>query len=223
MKTSQKIFIGGLGALTPIIMNLMVVDFMLLKDLTLFAALGYLIRVIVLFYLGGLVAYLHKTEESPVKLFELGIVAPALITALLNGGNVEAVKNPGQPDRAASVVLVSEAFAQPPREEAVKTYPRSTQAPIQQFIRGLTGSVPKEVWFVICGSYQTLEEARKEAQKINEPAKGFDAEVYASYGKASGYDVVIGANMTYEGAERLRQKAMDAGLPRETKVWTIPR
>ena len=223
MKTSHKILIGGLGALTPIIMNLLVVDFMLLKDLTFFAFFGYLVRIIVLFYLGGLVAYLHKTEESPVKLFELGIVAPALITALLNGGNVDVIKTPVHADRTASVALVSEAFAQPPREGEVKTYQLSTQSPVQQFFRGLTGSIPKEVWFVISGSYPTLEEARKEARKINEPPKGFDAEIYASYRTKAGYDVVIGANLTYEEAQKLRQKAVDAGLPRETMVWTFPR
>jgi hypothetical protein len=223
MKTSHKIFIGGLGALTPIIMNLLVVDFMLLKDLTFFAFFGYLVRVVVLFYLGGLVAYLHKSEESPVKLFELGIVAPALITALLNGGNVEVIKAPGQADRTTSVVMVAEAFAQPPREGEVKTYQGSVQSPVQQFFRGLTGSIPKEVWFVIAGSYPTLEEARKEARTINEAEKGFAAEVYAGYGEKAGFDVVIGANLTYEGAQRLRQKAVAAGLPRETMVWTFPR
>lgn len=223
MKTRHKIFIGGLGALTPIIMNLLVVDFMLLKDLTFFAFLGYLVRVVVLFYLGGLVAYLHKSEESPVKLFELGIVAPALITALLNGGNVEVIKNPGHGDRSASMALVSEAFAQPPREGEVKTYQLSTESPVQQFFRGLTGSTPKEVWFVIAGSYPSLEGARKEAQKINDPPKGFDAEIYASDRIKAGYDVVIGANLMYEEAQKLRQQAVEAGLPRETVVWTFPK
>ena len=218
MKTRHKIFIGGLGALTPIIMNLLVIDFMLLKDLTLFAALGYAVRVIVLFYLGGLVAYLHKSEESPVKLFELGIVAPALITALLNGGNVEVIKPSGPADRSASVTWVGEALAQPSPQGEVKTYQRSSPSAVQQFLRGLTGSVPKEVWFVVSGSYATLEEARKEAQKINEAAKGFKAEIYASAGTPSGYDVVIGANLTYEEAQRVRQQAVDAGLAREAMV-----
>ena len=38
----------------------------LLLKLTLFAILGYLIRVIVLFYLGGLMAFLHKDEAEDV-------------------------------------------------------------------------------------------------------------------------------------------------------------
>jgi nucleoside diphosphate kinase len=222
MKTKDKILIGGLGALTPIIMNLLVVDFRLLGNLTFIAFLGYLVRVIVLFYLGGLVAYLHKSEKNPIKLFELGIVAPALITALLNGGNVDVLKSSGDSARTAAVGLASEALAQPPQEGEVKTYQRTSQSPMQQFFQGLTGFTSKEVWFVIVGSYPTLEEARKEVQKINGQAKAFHAEVYASYGKKSGYDVVIGANLTYEAAQQLRQKAVETGLPRETMVWTFP-
>ena len=64
MKTYKKILIGGLGALTPIIMNLLVIDLeVLLLNVTLFAVLGYTIRVIILFYLGGITAFLHKDEH----------------------------------------------------------------------------------------------------------------------------------------------------------------
>ncbi|MEK6545114.1 MAG: hypothetical protein AAB257_04845 [Nitrospinota bacterium] len=65
MKTRQKIIIGGLGALTPIIMNLLVVDInVLVINLTIFAFIGYTIRVAIFFYLGGLVAFLHKNEKA---------------------------------------------------------------------------------------------------------------------------------------------------------------
>lgn len=65
MKTRQKIIIGGLGALTPIIMNLLVVDInVLVINLTIFAFIGYAIRVVILFYIGGLVAFLHKNEKT---------------------------------------------------------------------------------------------------------------------------------------------------------------
>jgi len=95
MKTRKKIIIGGLGALTPVIMNLLIVDLdALLVKLTILAFLGYIIRLVALFYLGGFVAFLHKDENSPIKIFELGIVAPALITAMLNAGQVSILKTP---------------------------------------------------------------------------------------------------------------------------------
>ena len=93
MTTQKKVFIGGLGALTPIIINLLVIDLtVLFVNLTVLAVFGYLLRVTVLFYLGGLVAYLHKDEKSPLKIFEFGIIAPALLTALINANNVEIPK-----------------------------------------------------------------------------------------------------------------------------------
>ena len=106
MPTHKKIFIGGLGALTPIIMNLLVVDFnILLVNLTTFALIGYLIRVVVLFYLGGLVSYLHKDEKSPLKVFEFGIIAPALLTALINANNVEVPEFPKRQKIPQSVLI----------------------------------------------------------------------------------------------------------------------
>ena len=69
MKTRDKILIGGLGALTPIILNLMIVDFdAVFTELTTPTLISYLIRVIVLFYLGGIIAYLHKSESDRIKL-----------------------------------------------------------------------------------------------------------------------------------------------------------
>lgn len=54
MKTHQKILIGGLGALTPTILNLLVIDLKaLLLDLSPLPFLGYFIKVGILFYLGG--------------------------------------------------------------------------------------------------------------------------------------------------------------------------
>lgn len=81
----NKVLIGGLGALTPIIMNLLVVDLEnLLLGITALAVIAYVIKVAILFYIGGLVAYLNKDENKPVKLFQLGIYAPAMILAFMN-------------------------------------------------------------------------------------------------------------------------------------------
>jgi len=85
LKVRDKILIGGLGALTPIIMNLLVVDLeKLLINLTTIAMIAYTIKVVLLFYIGGVVAYLNKDENKPFKLFQLGIYAPAMIIAFMN-------------------------------------------------------------------------------------------------------------------------------------------
>lgn len=88
LSTRDKIFIGGLGALTPNIMNLLVVDLEnIFIDVEPVAIISYLIRVVVLFYIGGVVAYLNSDENKPAKLFQLGIYAPAMILALMNATN----------------------------------------------------------------------------------------------------------------------------------------
>jgi len=85
LNTYQKIMLGGLGALTPVIMNLLAVDLeKLLINITIISVIAYLIKVIILFYIGGLVAYLNSDENKPIKLFQLGIYAPAMIIAFMN-------------------------------------------------------------------------------------------------------------------------------------------
>lgn len=231
MKTQNKIFIGGLGALTPIILNLLVVEFeVLLLKLTLFAILGYLIRVIVLFYLGGLIAYLHKDENSPVKIFELGIVAPALITAMLNAGQIDIPKTklPTEGSATSSIMFISSAYAQPllPQDTTkteIKKFSFPPETRIQQLWRGFTGSGPRRVWFVIAGSHLKLEDAQKQVRQILGKTKDFKPEVFAPYGDNKNYAVVIGANLTLIEAQQTKKKAIAAGLPEDTYLWTFPK
>ncbi len=231
MATRKKILIGGLGALTPIIMNLLVVDFnVLFMQITAFSVLGYFIRVIVLFYLGGLVAFLHKDEKSPVKIFELGIVAPALITALINANNVEVPKIQSGNSQAefGTHFFISSVYAQTdqkvkPINENLKVFSLPEESTWKQLLRGLTGSKPKRVWFVVTGEFLALEEARQQAEKINKLEKDYIAEVYKPYGEDPYYRVVIGANLLLKSAQVLRRKAVAEGLPKETHLWTFPK
>ena len=92
MKTNQKIMIGSLGAFTLIIMNLYIVDLsIMVQKFTPLVALGYLLKAIILLFIGGLWAWLHKSEEEPFKLFQLGLVAPAIIMVAVNGQNYRTV------------------------------------------------------------------------------------------------------------------------------------
>jgi len=152
---------------------------------TLIALFGYGLRTLLLFYLGGLVAFLHKDEHSPFKLFQLGIVAPALITAFINGKNIETPESPtniGQNIYHAERIT-SPAPAPPPASSvrdtiqigAVKTFRLLQETPSQQLLRGLIDSKPKKVWFVIAGSHVERETAEQQAKEIR--VKGFPAEV----------------------------------------------
>jgi len=226
MNTRKKIMIGGLGALTPVIMNLLIVDLnVLLIKLTLFAFLGYIVRVVVLFYLGGLVAFLHKDENSPIKIFELGILAPALITAMINAGHIPIIKAPIQTAEtsATSVFLIPSVYALSPQEEEIKEFSLPKESSTQQIWRGLTSSGYKKIWFVIVGSHSELEDARNQAQQIDQIGEDFRADVYAPYGDNPNYSVVIGSNLTFKEADKLKKKAIEADLPKDTHLWTFPK
>ncbi|OQX95523.1 hypothetical protein B6I21_05005 [candidate division KSB1 bacterium 4572_119] len=231
MSTRKKICIGGLGALTPIILNLLVVDLsVLFLNLTIFTTIGYLLRVVVLFYLGGLVAYLHKDEKVPLKIFELGIVAPALITALINASNVDVpkVEHSVNKSEIGYNIFVSPVYAQTDtilveQKKDVKTFSMPRQSVMQQLFQGVLGRSSKKIWFVVAGQHLNYEKANEQAKKINERRSDFKAEVYKPYGEDPHYRVVIGANLLLRTAQIMKKKAIAEGLPKETHLWTFPK
>ena len=200
----------------------------LLLALTPIALISYLIRVVILFAVGGFVAILNRGEDDPFKVFQLGIAAPALITAFINGNNVTILKTPANPHAAISTIrfsaeytsLIPSTYAQASEQKEIKKFSLPKETAIQQFYRGILGSTPKNVWFVIAGSHLKEEDAERQAQQLR--AKGFSADVYAPYGGNPYYAVVIGAQLTLSEAQQLRLRAINAGLPKDTYLWTFP-
>jgi hypothetical protein len=160
MTKRKKLLIGGLGALTPLVLNLVVLDLEVLwPNATILKLLGYFIRVLALFYLGGLVAWLHGEEENPVKLFELGMTAPALITLLLNGSASKG------PQRASlDDLLVRPVYAQSDNGDIREQYSLraapAAESGLNQFLSGLlgrpragAGALPSETTVFVAASH----------------------------------------------------------------------
>lgn len=226
LSTRDKVLIGGLGALTPIILNLLVVD--LNTTFTTFAApvlLTYLIRVGALFGIGGAMAYFHKNEKNALKLFEIGIVAPALLTALMNG--TTNVKNPNvitsAPPPAVSAglmdFLIPTAYAQ--TDQDIKTYSRLGESVKAQLWRGLSGATQEDdrVWFVVMGTYkisdsESEEKARELVRRIAH--SGYKSQIYKN---EEYYAVVIGSNLTLAQAKALKEKASQGETPRDGAIY----
>ena len=140
MTVRQKMILGAVGAVTPLALNLLVVDQLTLVNLTLLACVGYTIRLLVLVGLGSLIVYLNIDEANRMRIFQLGVAAPALVTALLNGANQRALLQNQQfvtPQTASIFVatLQAQEKSAPAREF---TIPKETQG--EQVWRGLTGS-----------------------------------------------------------------------------------
>jgi len=212
----------------PIILNLLVVDFENLHDaFSSVRIFGYLVRVTVLFGLGGLVAYLHTTERQAFKLFQLGLGAPAVLLGMLNG----LAQHP--PDAAPKQKVVAgqtwldwepaAEAAEAPGEQPTKTFESAKPSAVDEFLQGFLGRRHNQMWFVISGSHPTKQAAQKQADAINGSRKGLAAEVYEPFGETKYYAVVVGAGLSKVEAKIVRERALLAGLPKDTYLWTFPK
>ena len=117
MTAWKRFLYGGIGALMPVLVTIISLDIggVLSKHeiLTTANVFGILIRYIVLFFIGGFIAYLHQEEHVPFKLFEIGIAAPALITSLIAVSAVPKAPSPpgAKPGNFSNVSFVTPAYA----------------------------------------------------------------------------------------------------------------
>jgi hypothetical protein len=221
LTTRNKILIGGVGALTPIILNLLIVDLKTtFAPFTVLVLSTYFLRVGILFCIGGGMAYFHKQERSALKLFEIGIVAPAMITAFMNGSNIKeanmrASSAPPAVSTSLMDLVIPTAYAQA-QEQEIKTYSRPAESVSAQLWRGLSGAAEDQrAWFVIAGTYkvsdsQAEQKARELVRSIARSSSGYKAQIYKNN---THYAVVIGANLTLNGAKALKEKASKADVP----------
>lgn len=88
MTSWHRFWIGGGGALLPLLVTLLAVDLASIIDhageFSLGTYVGTALRYTLLFALGGFFAALHHDEAQPIKLIQLGIAAPALIASYVN-------------------------------------------------------------------------------------------------------------------------------------------
>lgn len=232
----QRFFIACLGALTPIITNLLVVDLHTsLSNLQIIDGVTYAVRLLALCAAACVVVFLNSDEARPVKVFQLGIMAPALLTSIINGAAIS-LKASGQGPQSAAIQtpaaqktgfsLVASAFAQTGPVPSGAAAPKDCLLPAelstnQQIFKGLIGLVPDNKWYVVAGSYGALPGATENATQIR---ARFGTKYPVSICKPLGgpdlqYRVVIGENLTYADGTRLKIDAIGAGLPDNTWLW----
>jgi|GEM_PF-5888253 len=117
MRRGTRFAIGGLGGLLPIIAGLITVDLAVFsalidrQDFTLGICVGYAVRVLCLFVLGGIIAALNSEVTNPMSLVQIGIAAPALVTSYLNGAAL--VRSTDQNRAAPETTSISHLFISP--------------------------------------------------------------------------------------------------------------
>jgi hypothetical protein len=135
---------GGLGALAPTIISLAILDHTAVADYIsnidqrTIELGGYGFRVVALFAIGGLWAYFHRSEVEPLKLFQLGIVAPAMITGMINASNVSSEAGTSSAWLDLPIALIGSAHAAE-GEPTVTMPPPEQQTAVDQFINGIFG------------------------------------------------------------------------------------
>jgi hypothetical protein len=221
MTKRERFLIGGVGGLAPVLMFLITGDFARffshIAALTLF---GYFVRAGLLFFIGGFVANLYRDETQPMKIFQLGLGGPAMIAGFL-AAQASPANMPAASSSSGAIVAVVHAQTAA-NEDNIKRFTLPDSSPVSQFFEGLTGAQPKNVWFVIAGSFTSLDRAKAYAGKINKGFADFHADVYAPYLDNPNYTVVIGAHLTQADAKALRDKAISAGLNKQTYYKTFP-
>jgi hypothetical protein len=135
---------GAIGGLSPIIVTLAVTDVATIQQIiehgfaptgSVASFAGWTVKVLVLMTIGGLVAFFYESETSKLKLLQIGIAAPAILTSMVNGANVSA-KTAGLWGDRPRPVQVAQALT-PGDEAPVVVLFQRKPSPFDCFVRGL--------------------------------------------------------------------------------------
>ena len=153
MGETERIFIGSIGAgivgvasypLFRGYIDLLVIG----PDLAFY--LGFLVRLIGFLVVGGFWAYLHKSENNRMKVFQTGTVAPAMLAVMFysNGpvrtDELVTVGISNQQTNVSSVIVdeksvTSFSIISPAHAQSTSDTPRPSPSFLDKFIRGLWG------------------------------------------------------------------------------------
>ena len=162
LSTKERWFYGGVGALAPIVVAALALDrVVVFENLKLDVVGWWSARCVLLFLVGGFVAFMHRAETDTWRCFVIGISAPALITTALAGKSASNIAQAWL-DLPS---LVSPAAAQAPDWVVQKApqVPIATLSSLSEgaggrFIRGFFGSDPLRA-VVVIGSEGNEERA----------------------------------------------------------------
>ncbi len=135
MSGKNRFLLGGTGALIPILLSIAIADAAMIGRYIAdqpYELIGYVIRTVILFALGGVWAYVQTSEVQPLKVLQLGVVAPAMLTVLVNAANVTNLRG-NEVDESVSLQIISSAYAQTLPEQ-----PRP-ETTLERIIKGLLG------------------------------------------------------------------------------------
>ncbi len=231
MKWYKRFGYGALGGLFPYTADFVAIGFDklvgTLQDLSLLICAAAIIKAIPFAVVGGIWTAVNRSETDPVKLLQLGVVAPALFLAWTNGVDLNKVEtqlnNITAPSAQRTAGSINSSWAQPAEQGIMKAYPApKSRTTLEKFGDAVFGKTPKKKWFVVAGSYRNEQAARKLQGVIKSDFRQFKPVVYKPSKGNPFFKVVIGENLSFDDAVKLRNKAIKAGIPAEPSLEAVP-
>jgi hypothetical protein len=171
------------------------------------------------------VAEMEPSREGPPRRTAL-IVGGVVVLLLLAGLALRAMlhHSDSTQDAAAQnpVVVVSPETTTPRKPPPVVPPPAakpkaSAAAPVAAPVRTTPDATsPAGTWRVVAFTYNYQNQAEHKAQTINERHPDLDASVFSPKGSGAPFLVALGPATDRASAIRLRDKAVEEGLPRDT-------
>jgi hypothetical protein len=217
----QRLLCGGAGGLAAVCVKFISTTLPYIEQAGYNSQIGdlmlaYYFTTPILIFLGGTVAVLTQ-ETQAIKLFIIGISAPALITTYSSGSSPSrANRQPIAVERkmdTSSFFLISSAQAQTGNENK-ETERRSV---IERLSNGLQlyfgyEKIEKRYWVVV-GSFKSRDDANKLVGDLNQEIAQSKAEYRAFIGlvneKTQYYPVIVGSYMPFSEAEEIRKAILD--------------
>lgn len=104
LRPRTKLMIGGAGAAMPVTLSFLVSENEALTGASdpIGWLIGFTMKTLILFAVGAFWVWLHHTEWDRMKIFELGLLAPAMILALVHSTNPSAPNADNGPEAVRS-------------------------------------------------------------------------------------------------------------------------
>jgi hypothetical protein len=209
MSKIQKCVLGGLGGVSPLIVNILAIDYhVTFTDFSINVALGYLLRVLILFFVGGLIAYLHN-ENNKIRIFEIGIIAPAILIGYINGSSALKVSS----NVVGELICVSTIYAQTSTDIPEKiSVPK--ESGLQQFQRGLFGSKANiNDSLVIVGKSMDIEKIRDLKDQLTNAYKMNDLKIFESSKTPNMFYLSAGSYVNEQNGNDI-EKRIESQIPK---------
>ena len=241
MRIPTPVIVGAIGGFFPAFASFYGVTIeSIIKNPQLNEIIIFLVKSLMLAAVGGLLVWLNR-ETDRLKAFQIGLTAPALIVSILNGNTVSNLNSEIKDYEKRQIEMISKEPATTSNTISIPEFkgarfdflsPRTAHAAeekpamkslhnekpdlFSRLLYSITG-ISDRGWFVIAGSSKDRDKAKEIADDFKK--RGYDAEVKKPFGSSEYYSVMIGSWLTKEEAQKIRDRAIKDGLPKDTYIW----